>query len=274
MKPTGLLLSLAFLSAFTINSKAQTPLDITVNGSYIKTASQGFIEEGSAMVPVRAISEILGADYINWNGSTKKISIGKEDTKIELTIGQKKASVNNSTATMPVPAMLINDTSYAGVRFISEALGANVSWDAKRHTVNITKNSVELNEHLIDNSYTSDDLDWLAKIVHAEAQGEPENGKIAVANVILNRVESKDFPNNVYDVIFDRKYGVQFTPVANGTIHNNPSIECYHAAKKALNGHNVIGNSLYFCNPAISTNFWIANNRPFYTNIGNHSFYL
>ncbi len=274
MKPTGLLLSLAFLSVFAVNAKADIPLDIAVNGSYIKSAAQGFIEEGTTMVPVRIISEILGCDNITWDGSTKKVSIENEDTKIELTIGHKKALLNNSEVVMPVQAMLVNDTSYVGVKFLSEALGANVSWDEKRHTVNITKDGIELNKDLIDNSYTLDDMDWLAKIVHAEAQGEPDDGKIAVANVVLNRIESSDFPNNIYDVIFDRKYGVQFTPVANGTIYNNPSIACYHAAKKALNGHNVIGKSLYFCNPSISTNFWIINNRPFYTSIGNHDFYL
>lgn len=274
MKPTGLLLSLAFIAVFSLNADAKTPLDISVNGSYIKSAAQGFIEEGTAMVPVRIISDILGCEYVDWNQNTKTVTVGYDNNEIQLTVDSKDAVLNNSVVKMPVKTMLVNDTSYASVKFLSEALGADVSWDEKRHTVNITKDGIELDDELINDAYTTDDIDWLAKIVHAEAQGEPDDGKIAVANVVLNRTASNEFPDNIYDVIFDRKYGVQFTPVANGTIYNNPSIACYHAAKKALNGHNVIGDSLYFCNPAISTNFWIINNRPFYKSIGNHDFYL
>ena len=67
---------------------------------------------------------------------------------------------------------------------------------------------------------------WLSRILYAEANTEPLAGKIAVGNVIMNRVKSPEFPDTIYSVIFDRKYGVQFTPVANGSVYNNANEEC------------------------------------------------
>jgi len=276
MKPVRLLLSVAAASMFMLmqNVSAATPLDITLNGSYIKTDSYGFIEEGSAMVPVRGISEVFGCDSVSWNGNQKKAEVKYKGKSLELYSGSKNAEVNNSSVKMPQEAVIVDGRMYASVRFLSDFFGADVKWNELTHTVELTKSDHEVKKEHIDNSYTSKDLEWLAKIVHAEAQGEPDNGKIGVANVVINRRDSDQFPNTVYDVVFDTKYGVQFTPVANGAIYNTPKKESYHAAKKALFGKNVVGKSLYFCNLSISTNLWIPNNRTFFTRIGKHSFYL
>lgn len=276
MKPKRLLFYVAVvgLSLMGMNAKAQTPLDIKLNGSYIKTASQGFIEEGSAMVPVRCISEAFGCDEIKWNEKERAVSVEENGENLVFYIDKDKALVNGKWEKMPNEAKIVDGRTYVGVRFLSDFFDADVNWNGLTHTVELSKKGfTPKNEH-IDDSYTSADLEWLAKIVHAEAGGEPNKGKIAVGNVVMNRIESNDFPDTVYDVVFDRKYGVQFTPVANGAIYNNPSRDSYHSAKKALFGENVVGKSLYFCNTAISTNFWIVNNRPFFTQIGKHSFYL
>ena len=123
-------------------------------------------------------------------------------------------------------------------------------------------------------SHTNEDIYWLSMIVHAEAQGESYEGKVAVANCILNRVKSKDFPNTIYSVIFDRKYGVQYEPTINGTIYNNPNTQSVEASKAALSGYNNIGKSMYFYNPKKSSNNWISKNRKYYATIGNHNFHL
>lgn len=120
----------------------------------------------------------------------------------------------------------------------------------------------------------SDELFWLARIVEAEAEGESYIGKVAIANVILNRVHSAGFPNTIYGVIFDTQYGyTQFTPVLDGRIYNNPSAESYQAAQAALNGQRPVGPALYFLNPSKSENFWIPQNRQYMMTIGQHDFY-
>lgn len=132
----------------------------------------------------------------------------------------------------------------------------------------------ETREKLFGISYSDDDLYWLSRIIYAEARGESYAGKVAVGNTVLNRVSSSEFPNTVAGVVFDTKYGVQYTPAANGTIYNTPDAESVNAAKDALNGVNYVGDSLYFYNHNTAPNAWASKNRPYYTTIGNHTFHL
>lgn len=121
---------------------------------------------------------------------------------------------------------------------------------------------------------TSTDLYWLSRIVHAEAEAEPYSGKVAVGNVVLNRVKSSAFPNTVKGVIFEYYQGIpQFSPVADGTIYNTPSAESIQAAKAALAGERPVGAATYFFNPAKSKGSWIVNNKTYVTRIGHHVFY-
>ena len=119
-----------------------------------------------------------------------------------------------------------------------------------------------------------EDLYWLSRIIHSEAQGESYRGKVAVGNVIINRADSGLFPNTIKGVVFDKQNGyTQFSPVIDGTIYNTPNTESVNAAVEALNGTRPVGNALYFLNPRASTNFWIINNRKYMTTIGLHDFY-
>jgi len=123
-------------------------------------------------------------------------------------------------------------------------------------------------------AYDRDNIFWLARIIHAEAAGEPYLGKVAVGSVVMNRVNSPNFPNTIYGVIFEYYKGIpQFSPVADGTIYNNPSEECLAAAQEAYWGAKPLGNALYFFNPAKSAGTWIVNNRTYAGRIGNHVFY-
>jgi spore germination cell wall hydrolase CwlJ-like protein len=108
----------------------------------------------------------------------------------------------------------------------------------------------------------------LARIISAEAKGEPFHGQVAVGAVILNRVKSGRFPNNIAANVLKRG---QFEPVANGAIWREPTPSAYRAARLALNGWDPTGGALYFFNPAKSTSRWIWS-RPVVTRIGDHLF--
>lgn len=124
-----------------------------------------------------------------------------------------------------------------------------------------------------DRFYASDMVYWLSRIISAESRGEPLIGQIAVGNVVLNRTKSPYFPSTIYGVIFDRKYGVQFSPVLNGTIYDTPSSTAVLAAKICLDGFTVSPDALYFLRPSASSSSWIVNNRSFLFVIGNHYFF-
>lgn len=122
--------------------------------------------------------------------------------------------------------------------------------------------------------YTSNDIYWIARIIHAEAGGEPYKGKVAVGNVVLNRVNSKNYPNSVYNVIFEYyKHIPQFSPVADGTIYNTPSAESLKAAKEAVSGVRPVGNSTCFFNPSKAAGSWIVQSKNYVMRIGSHVFY-
>ena len=96
---------------------------------------------------------------------------------------------------------------------------------------------------------------------------------MAVGNVVLNRVADSRYPNTIYQVIFDKKYGTQFTPAANGSIYKSPNAESVLAAKICLEGYSLNSEMLFFLNPDIAENFWIVQARKFVFSIGNHDFY-
>lgn len=257
------------------NTFFEEPVCMTVNGSYIKSDTSGYLENGCAMVPIRFAAEALCADSITWDEKSSTVEIVKQSTVIVLKKDSKTAQLNGNTVTASTEAVIKNGRLFAPVRFIAEALNANVKWDFSTYTVHITANGVDVPASLTDSrNFSDDDIYWLSRIVSSESGGESMEGKIAVANVVLNRVESPLFANNIYDVIFDTNYGVQFTPIANGTIYNTPLGDSIIAAKRALLGENHAGGSLYFLNPKIASSFWIVNNRAFFKSIGNHDFYL
>jgi hypothetical protein len=122
--------------------------------------------------------------------------------------------------------------------------------------------------------YRDDEVLWLARIIHAESSGEPMLGKIAVGNVVLNRVSSAEFPYTIPEVIFDRVDGIQFEPVENGSIYKVPSALSVSVAKQVLDGADTIGEAMYFYAPALSQGLWINANRTYLRTIGCHRFYL
>jgi N-acetylmuramoyl-L-alanine amidase len=114
--------------------------------------------------------------------------------------------------------------------------------------------------------------DLMARLVSAEAKGEPYAGKVAVATVILNRLDNKDFPDSIKDVIYQKDNGYYaFTPVQNGTINDSADAESKKAVTEAIASRGLGQGSLYFYNPKTSTSDWIFS-RKVTIKIGNHTF--
>ncbi len=111
-------------------------------------------------------------------------------------------------------------------------------------------------------------LNLLARAVYGEARGEPYEGMVAVAAVILNRVRSSNFPSSVAGVIYQPG---AFTAVDDGQINLEPNQTAYRAAQDALNGWDPSGGALYYFNPNTATNKWIWS-RPLTVVIGKHRF--
>lgn len=115
---------------------------------------------------------------------------------------------------------------------------------------------------------SNEEFDVLSRIVHAEAKGEPFEGKVAVANVIMNRVDSSDFPNDVKSVVYEQG---QFEPVSNGTINAEATESSKEAVRVALEGTNYIDDALFFWAESVPSTSWVWT-REVTTQIGHHVF--
>ncbi|MEG0570024.1 MAG: spore cortex-lytic enzyme [Oscillospiraceae bacterium] len=108
----------------------------------------------------------------------------------------------------------------------------------------------------------------LARIISAEARGEPYSGQVAVGAVILNRVEHPSFPDTLSGVIYQKG---AFTAITDGQFNQPIADSAYKAAKDALNGQDPSGGAIYYFNPDKTSNKWMRT-RPVITRIGKHLF--
>lgn len=125
---------------------------------------------------------------------------------------------------------------------------------------------------------SKEDYENLLRIVEAEASGEDETGKLLVANVVLNRVESESFPDTITEVIFQQSGGVtQFSPVANGRIWTvEISEETIAAVERALEGEDLSQGALYFAarkHANAKSMRWFDEKLEFLFSYGGHEFF-
>ena len=114
----------------------------------------------------------------------------------------------------------------------------------------------------------SGDKYLLARLISAEARGEPYIGQVAVGAVVLNRVEHPSFPNTISGVIYQPG---AFSCLDDGQFDQPISESAYRAAQEALDGSDPSAGAIYYFHPATATSAWIWS-RPLIVQIGNHRF--
>lgn len=245
-------------------------VNVTYNGRRVLEGEAAIIDDVT-YVPLRSFSELMGAEKIEWNDKTKTATVKKYNMTANVSQSTPYIEASGRYFYLSNPLKNINDRIFLPVRIAAKLFCVDVDWNSNNRTV-VLKST---NKSFLSGSeyYNSDDLYWLSRIINAEASGESLKGKIAVGNVVINRRASKSYPNTIYGVIFDRKNGTQFSPVAIGTIYKTPNAESVIAAKICLEGYTLSDSILFFMNPRIATNNWISKNRPFAFKIGNHNFY-
>lgn len=117
-------------------------------------------------------------------------------------------------------------------------------------------------------THASGDVALLAKVISAEARGEPYTGQVAVGAVILNRIRHPSFPSSVAGVVYEPG---AFSCMDDGQIDQPVADSAYRAARDAMNGSDPSGGAIYYFNPATATSAWIWS-RPLIVIIGKHRF--
>lgn len=166
---------------------------------------------------------------------------------------------------------LINASDY-NESFVRENLNKGVKFTHYGGTPlkNQVKTETVSKKLKLPNGYSENDIKLMANAVYGEARGEPYEGQVAVAAVILNRIEDEAFPNTASAVIFEP---LAFTAVADGQIWLTPDDQARRAVMDAINGWDPSENALYYFNPVTATSKWIWS-RPQIKKIGEHIFCL
>lgn len=258
------------INTFAASAKDYERIPIYLNGKEIKD-SEALLIDSLTYIPLRKLAESVRDCTIKYNDKTRTATVTYANTTISVTTGRRYISVNGRYFYCIGEVKNVNGSLYVPIRPLARALQLNVEWNSKTRSVELEKASWTLED--AESYYNADELYWLSRIIEAEAGGEILEGKIAVGNVVLNRVADKRYPNTIYGVIFDFKNGIQFTPAYTGTVYNTPSHESIIAAKMCLEGYEIVDGVLFFFNPRIATSNWISKNRPFAARIGRHDFY-
>ena len=252
------------------NIWALTNKPITVSG---KTLSErAVVMNGITYLPMRAVANALGNATVTYDKSTRTATLKMPGLYLTATDGGFVTYANDRPLFSFSPNVLMsNGKMYIPATALTKALGVNFT-EEKNGSIAIKGSYRALTP--ASSYYREDEVYWLAKIINAESNGESLIGKIAVGDVIMNRVNSPLYPNTIYSVIFDRKYGVQFSPVLDGSIYATPGYTSILAAKICLEGTSLSDNALFFLNPVTAESSWIINNREYAYTIGGHDFYL
>lgn len=249
--------------------RSQNDIEVSVYINGEKMQSRGKLIEDTTYMPLRSSVEEWESSDIHWHDGIASV---KSDTvEISVQQGSQYITANGRILYNTKPIKNIDGRIYVPIRLLAKAYSLSVEWEGATRSVKLYGDPKGLKN--ADAFYNKDDLYWLSRIIQAESGGESLRGKIAVGNVVINRKNHKSYPNTIYGVIFDKKYGTQFTPVATGTIYKTPSSESVLAAKICLDGFSLNSEMIFFLNPKIATNFWITQSCTYVMTVGNHKFY-
>ena len=227
--------------------------------------------EDTTYVDLAEFAARMDSVRMTWDEAAGTATVQGNGLTVTMGNGADYLNANGRYLWCPAGVFAGEGYAYVPLRVAAKILGADVSWNEEEFAAYVVSGGGVITSG--DAFYDEGELYWLSRIIYSEAGIEPFTGQIAVGNVVLNRVRSEQFPDTIYEVIFDRAYGVQFTPTANGTIYCDPDEEAIIAAKLCLEGYTLSEGILYFLNPALSSNFWVPNNRDYVMTIAGHDFY-
>jgi N-acetylmuramoyl-L-alanine amidase len=205
---------------------------------------------------------------ISWDGSSGVVTVTTERLKLTAKVGQLYLEANGRYLYLPETVQMVNDRVTVPLWAVAKAFDVTVGWDGATGTVSLTRNSGAIQSG--DSYYDSNSLFWLSRLISAESGNQPLEGKMAVGNVVMNRVASSIYPNTVKEVLAQKN---QFSTYKSGKLADKtPNEESVIAAKLVLDGGEVedAKGALYFDSSAKS---WAAKHKECIATIGNHKFY-
>ena len=242
---------------------------LCVDGEYVSVEVARVQHDGVTYVALAPMAKELDESVqIGWDGSSSTVTVKSSKLSLTAKVGQLYIQVNGRYLYVPEGVQMVGGKVTVPLSVLVKAFDARLSWDAASGTVVVNRGSGAIQSG--DSYYNQDDLFWLSRIIQAECGNQPLEGRMAVGNVVLNRVKNPAFPNTVKGVLSQKN---QFTTWKNGALaKRTPNATSVIAAKLVLDGGEVESTkgATFFDS---KSNSWAARNKTCVAVIGNHKFY-
>ena len=225
---------------------------------------------GMTYVSLKVMSQQLDTSaQVSWDAQTSSVTVTTEKLSITAKEGQLYLVANGRYLYMPEGVQVIDGQMMVCLDALAKAFDATTGWDGEAGTFLVQRGSGAILSG--DEYYREDELFWLSRVIYAESGNQILEGKMAVGNVVLNRVNHPTWPDTIYGVISQRN---QFSTFRNGRLGNRtPNAESVIAAKLVLD-NGVVGEvkDAFFFDTYLRSS-WASRNKSVVAEIGGHRFY-
>ena len=242
---------------------------LTVDGQPVSTDVAKTYRGDTTYVALVPMSKCLDSTVQSkWDAGTRTATVHNDKLVLTAKAGDLYLTVNGRYFYTPEGIQIENGKIMVPLSALVKAFDGSLTWNGTTGMTAVTRGSGAAKSG--DQYYNADDLFWLSRVIYTESGNQPLEGKMAVGNVVMNRVKHPSFPGTIEGVLAQKN---QFTTYWSGHIaRSTPNAESVIAAKLVLDGGVVeeVKNALYFDSAA---NSWASRNRTCVAVIGGHRFY-
>ena len=242
---------------------------LTVDGQPVPADVAKTYRGDTTYVALVPMSECLDSTIQSkWDAGTRTATVHNDKLVLTAKAGDLYLTVNGRYLYTPEGIQIENGKIMVPLSALVKAFDGSLTWNGTTGMTAVTRGSGAAKSG--DQYYNADDLFWLSRVIYTESGNQPLEGKMAVGNVVMNRVKHPSFPSTIEGVLAQKN---QFTTYWSGHIgRSSPNAESVIAAKLVLDGGVVeeVKNALYFDSAASS---WASRNRTCVAVIGGHRFY-
>lgn len=242
---------------------------LVINGEQAPEEVKAVLRDGVTYVALAEVCPLLDeSSQVLWDKETDTVTVSTEQLELSAKVEQLYLQANGRYLYLPEGVQVEDGRLTVPLWAVAKAFGAQLTWDSLSRTAELTSGTEVIQSG--EEFYDEESLFWLSRIIHAESGNQPLEGKMAVGNVVMNRVADPAFPDTVEEVLAQKN---QFSPYKGGRLaKRTPNESSIIAAKLVLDGGVVAETegALYFNSKESS---WVSQNKECIAVIGGHSFY-
>lgn len=238
---------------------------VTVESFVTAMCPECMVEEEAGTV----IATAVASEVVPGETGTATANVEEETLNFSAKSGSCYVTANDRYLYVESLVQMVEGRVAVPIRTMAAVFNLNVSYDSATRHILLTRQEGS-GSFLLSGAdyYDEETLYWLSRIIYSESGNQSMSGKIAVGNVVMNRLKSPLFPNTIKGVLFQKN---QFSPAMSGSIYRMPDESSTVAAKLVMDGAVVLKDALFFNRAGMNT--FAARNRTYVATIGAHAFY-